>query len=113
MTGRRWASHPRKGKPMAITIIYEIDCHCGGTAEHRTLHMDNPQPDGTIRIDIEMAAAQSTFECEDCGCTTYTGDLDSETDPDECPGPMCEDCGEREDDCTCADDEAADDTTED
>lgn len=78
---------------MSILIKYTIDCHCGGQAQNVTLDLSNPRPDGTIQIDIEMAAGQSTFTCDDCGCELSTSDLEYFEEPEECRG-----AGDDEDD---------------
>lgn len=61
---------------MATTIIYTLECHCGADATATVLNLDNPQPDGTIRIDVELAIGQQDFKCESCGCVLGTGDID-------------------------------------
>lgn len=70
-----------------ITIVYKVDCPCGcgGDAVRRVCDMTNPQPDGTIEIDVEMSVGQSTYTCQECGCESFIGDVDPETDGD-CPG---------------------------
>lgn len=51
---------------MSAMIVYTVGCgNCG---------------DGTIRIDLELAAGQATFACDNCGATVYTGDLDTSTE---------------------------------
>ena len=91
---------------MTVRIVYEIDCHCGSKATTSTLDTTNPADDGSIHIDVEMAVACTSFECRGCGCTISTGDLDTETEPDECRGAeeVCDGCGEDEADCTCDED---------
>lgn len=59
-----------------IEIVYEIECHCGGTATSTTLHMDQPEEDGRIHLDLEMVASQVYLDCGKCGCRIGTGDLD-------------------------------------
>lgn len=70
---------------MSVVIVYTVECGtCGGEATSRTLDLSNPQEDGTLRIDLDMAAGQATFDC-DCGATVYTDDLNTITeggDPD-------------------------------
>jgi hypothetical protein len=71
---------------VSVTIIYTVACgKCGGEAVSSTLDLTNPQDDGTIRIDLELAAEQETFECQRCGATVYTGDLDVSTEYGEDP----------------------------
>jgi hypothetical protein len=65
-----------------IRIGYEIECHCGEPARYWTVDLSNPRPDGSVLIDLDMAACQVDFECKSCGCITGTGDLDREVDPD-------------------------------
>jgi hypothetical protein len=66
---------------VSIVIVYTVDCgKCGGEASTRTLDLTNPQPDGTLRIDLGMAAEQAEFTCESCGAAVYTGDLDTTTE---------------------------------
>jgi hypothetical protein len=51
---------------VSVTITYTVACgKCGGEATSTTLDLTNPQPDGSLRIDLEMAAAQEEFECSD------------------------------------------------
>lgn len=71
---------------MATLIVYVLDCHCGGEAEHRTVDSVSPQEDGSLRIDVEFAIGQSSFTCPDCGCRLFVGDVDHSTEPEECPG---------------------------
>jgi hypothetical protein len=70
---------------MSVVIVYTVECGtCGGEATSRVLDLSNPQGDGTIRIDLDMAAGQATLDC-DCGATVYTDDLNTVTeggDPD-------------------------------
>jgi hypothetical protein len=69
---------------VSVTITYTVACgKCGGEATSTTLDLTNPQPDGSLRIDLEMAAAQEEFECSDCGATVYTGDLDVMTEDED------------------------------
>lgn len=57
---------------MSTTITYTVDCEtCDNQATSTTLDLTNPQPNGTLRIDLEMAAGQATFYC-DCGAIVYT-----------------------------------------
>ena len=86
---------------MGIVIVYELDCHCGGIASSSTLHVDQPEDDGKIHLDLEMVAAQQSLDCPRCNCTIYTGDLEPQNDDEDCPGPLCNGCGEAEDDCYC------------
>jgi hypothetical protein len=66
---------------MSVKIVYTVTCgNCGGEATSSTLDLSNPQDDGTIRINLELAAEQETFECENCGSAVYTGDLDVSTE---------------------------------
>ena len=61
---------------MSVKIVYTVDCHCGEMAESGSLYFGGLQEgDGSLRIDLELAASQETFECMACGCLTYTGDL--------------------------------------
>lgn len=68
-----------------IRIVYELECHCGETMRTATLDLSNPQPDGSLVIDLEMAAGGQDFECDECGCFTGTGDLDLHVEPEQCP----------------------------
>lgn len=62
---------------MSLVIVYQVDCpHCGEPAESRTLHVDQPEPDGTVRIDVELSVGQTQFECTSCDCAPYVGDID-------------------------------------
>ena len=63
---------------MAVTIVYKVECHCGGDATATVLDLDNPV-DGRITIDVGVAVARTVYECERCGCVTGTGDIDTET----------------------------------
>lgn len=73
---------------MAIEIVYEVDCHCGGTATSTTLALGQPEEDGRVHIDVDLSIGQTEFECDDCGCTYYTGDIDvASDDEDDCAGP--------------------------
>jgi hypothetical protein len=96
---------------VSVVLVYTVDCGtCGGEATSRVLDLSNPQDDGTIRIDLEMAAGQATFEC-DCGATVYSGDLDLETEggdpdhdsdadePEHAHDGDCDDCGVKSGDC--------------
>lgn len=68
---------------MAVTVVITVDCPaCGDEAESRILMLDQPEEDGSIRIDAEMSVATSTFHCpdEDCNATVYSGGLDLMTD---------------------------------
>ena len=42
-----------------ITIVYETDCHCGGTAASTTLAMDQPDVHGQVHIDVDMSIGQT------------------------------------------------------
>jgi ribosomal protein S27AE len=69
---------------VSVTITYTVACgKCGGEATSTTLDLTNPQPDGSLRIDLEMTAAQEEFECSNCGATVYTGDLDVMTEDED------------------------------
>lgn len=64
-----------------IAITYRVDCPCcGGDAVRHVTDLTNPQEDGSIEIDLEMSASQTTFTCEDCRCESFIGDLDIEHD---------------------------------
>lgn len=63
---------------MSTRIVYTIECHCGENAENVVWDTTNPQPDGSLLIDIEMVAGQTDFARKECGCVIGTGDLDTE-----------------------------------
>ena len=70
-----------------ITIVYETDCHCGGTATSTTLAMDQPDVHGQVHIDVDMSIGQTYLTCNDCGCSYGTGDIEFfNDDEDSCPG---------------------------
>ena len=70
-----------------IAIVYETDCHCGGTATSTTLAMDQPDVHGQVHIDIDMSISQTYLTCNDCGCSYGTGDIEFfNDDEDSCPG---------------------------
>lgn len=52
---------------MAIEIVYEVDCHCGGTATSTTLALGQPEEDGRVHIDVDLSIGQTEFECDDYG----------------------------------------------
>ena len=54
-----------------------------------------------------MLVAQSNFECPECGCSFWTGDVNAIPDDDnDCSHDheLCEQCGDPEDECSCMDD---------
>jgi hypothetical protein len=64
---------------MAITVVYETECPhdgCDGTAQSRTLHVDQPEADGAVHIDVELNVGQKEMVCNRCDCTVGTGDID-------------------------------------
>ena len=71
-----------------IAIVYETDCHCGGTAASTTLAMDQPDVHGQVHIDVDMSIGQTYLTCNDCGCSYGTGDIEFiiSDDEDSCPG---------------------------
>lgn len=88
-----------------IAIVYETDCHCGGTATSTTLALDQPDVHGQVHIDVDMSIGQTDLTCHDCGCSYATGDIEWLNDAeDSCPGSDDED---DEDDDQADDDPAA------
>jgi hypothetical protein len=68
-----------------LKIVYTLECHCGEEMYKTVMDLSNPQEDGSVVIDVELGTCQEEFTCNKCGCSTYTGDLMTETEPDECP----------------------------
>lgn len=89
-----------------LTVIYEIECPCcGSPAESRTLHMDQPEESGAVRIDVELSVGQTQFTCTGCDCTPFVGDIDVFNE-EECPDEADEDDDSEDEDGS--DDEASD-----
>lgn len=56
------------------TYTLAIDCDCGG--EMTTTIGDMSANEGDpIHINIDLAASQTTFGCDDCGDQCHTGDF--------------------------------------
>jgi hypothetical protein len=96
-----------------VAIILEIgfDCpHCDDAfACTRTLDFSQSGDQSKIQVDFEMLVAQSTFECPECGCSFWTGDVDAVPDDrNDCSHnreKWCEECRNENDECSCADDD--------
>lgn len=69
-----------------LTITYTIECHCGAAAKSTTTHLDL-SPGEPLVINAELTIGQTDFWCDDCGCVTGTGDIDTEIAQ---RGPNCE-----------------------
>jgi hypothetical protein len=53
---------------VSVVLVYTVDCGtCGGEATSRVLDLSNPQDDGTIRIDLEMASGDCCRHCQAYG----------------------------------------------
>jgi hypothetical protein len=79
--------------------VLTVECHCGGEAECRTLMFNQPEENGTVRIDVELTVGTSTYTCPKCGCEYFVDEIETHSDD--------------EDDCTGDDDEDEDDDDED
>jgi transcription elongation factor Elf1 len=60
--------------PTVIKMTYDCE-KCGGEASTSTLDFTQDNPE-VITLDIEMVCSQQRLDCEDCGTSYYTGDLD-------------------------------------
>jgi hypothetical protein len=66
-----------------MLIEFTVDCpECDGTATAGVTMFTDHEPGKPLRIDLEMAAAQLKFVCEDddCGAQCFSGDYEVFTD---------------------------------
>lgn len=57
------------------TYTLFVECDCGGEMEAVVGDL-SAAADGPIRINIDHAVSQTSFTCNDCGDTVYTGDFE-------------------------------------
>ncbi len=67
-----------------MNVTYTVDCHCGSAARMTVMHLGMDPSD--LVIDVEMTIGQASFECPDCGCETYTGDIETYSEDEESCG---------------------------
>lgn len=64
-------------------VEFVVDCpKCGEQASAGVTLFTDWVPGESLVIDLEMAAAQTTFTCDGCGNECYSGDYDLDYDKD-------------------------------
>ncbi len=67
------------------TITFTVTCHCGEDAKQRVTFTNIGATDPIV-IDVDLSLGQSSFYCDHCGCTYYTGDFETYSDDEDACG---------------------------